>query len=99
MVAWLTKHPPRMFILSEQSESKDLSSFPIRQSVLPTRVIPSQSTDRSSPNGPRCNPSNDSRPFPTFLLPYLPTSCIVDTSSGMSIRITVPSPVRLCISK
>ncbi len=36
MVAWLTKHPPRMFILSEQSESKDLSSFPIRQSVLPT---------------------------------------------------------------
>src|ERR1700694_1671639 len=32
----LTKHPPRMFILSEQGESKDLSSFPIRQSVLPT---------------------------------------------------------------
>jgi tetratricopeptide (TPR) repeat protein len=30
----LTKHPTRMFILSERSEPKDLSSHPMRESVL-----------------------------------------------------------------
>ena len=51
MVAWLTKHPPRMFILSEQSESKDLSSFPIWESVLrsiATKDLSSHATQHAS---------------------------------------------------
>src|SRR6266403_1409603 len=63
-------------------------------------VARSKSTGRSLPNGLRANFS-DSRPFLTSFFPIesYPTSCIVDTSSGISMRITVPSPGRLWMSK
>jgi hypothetical protein len=45
-----------------------------------------------------CLDANKYDDFPGFSAPYLTASCIVATSSGISMRMTVPSPRRLWMS-